>query len=248
MDRIPVSDRQDQPADLQGFIDGVDNGRVFGWAFDRNAPDRRVAVQLRRDGELVDEAVADRRRGDLIANGVGDGAHAFELPLPGDLADRDTLAEDLTVSAVSEQGNLIAVVCRDPVNPADVGDLQRGMLRTVELADASRRSQAAWNGATGRALRDVQQRLADMPKQADIHSALAPVADVEPCLRSMDQRLAGLAVHLLRLDDSLRQLAESADATDCKKYEKYLRITLIGSLCFGLAAVTAILVLIGRQW
>lgn len=72
--------------ELHGFLDGVSDDRIYGWAWDPTRPGARVEVELRIDGQLVARVRADRERGDLASAGIGDGRHGFELSL-GPLAD-----------------------------------------------------------------------------------------------------------------------------------------------------------------
>jgi len=67
----------------QGFVDHVGPSRVAGWAWDAANPDARLSVTIEVDGKEVATVVADRHRPDLAAAGKGDGAHAFEVQLPG---------------------------------------------------------------------------------------------------------------------------------------------------------------------
>lgn len=67
----------------RGFLDGVSEGRVLGWAWDPAAPESRQRVALTIDGQSISDVTADLARPDLRDAGVGDGAHAFDLPVPG---------------------------------------------------------------------------------------------------------------------------------------------------------------------
>ena len=87
---------------VNGRVDAIDQGRVFGWAFDPAEPQRRVAIRVILDGKTIAEAAADRDRPDLLRNGIGDGKHAFEIALPEPAASR---ASDLVVVAVNGLDN-----------------------------------------------------------------------------------------------------------------------------------------------
>jgi hypothetical protein len=66
---------------LRGRVDAVDGNRVFGWAWHPERPRERIAITIFAGDDAVASAVADRPRIDLRRNGVGDGAHAFDIEL-----------------------------------------------------------------------------------------------------------------------------------------------------------------------
>jgi hypothetical protein len=80
---------------LAGHVDTWRRDGVYGWAWYPDRPDERVVLELRHGAEVVAVFTADRPRSDLAANGVGDGCHAFECPLPPELA--DVLPADLSI-------------------------------------------------------------------------------------------------------------------------------------------------------
>jgi alginate O-acetyltransferase complex protein AlgJ len=66
---------------LDGAIQGVDAGRLVGWAADRDDLDRQLSVDVNVDGKLVRKAVTGRWS-DGAAKATGDGAHGFIVELP----------------------------------------------------------------------------------------------------------------------------------------------------------------------
>lgn len=69
---------------IKGFLDGIDGQYVFGWAWDRENPEKRLEVVVYVDGEPVAEGVADIYREDLEKEGIGDGRYGFRVKLPED--------------------------------------------------------------------------------------------------------------------------------------------------------------------
>lgn len=63
-------------------MDGISNGACQGWVFDKNAPHVRVEVEAVWGGEVIGRVVADQYRPRLLNSGIGDGRHAFALPIP----------------------------------------------------------------------------------------------------------------------------------------------------------------------
>ena len=69
--------------ELTGNLDAVSpEGHVLGWCFSPTDPDSRRVLAVEVDGREVTTVVADQRRADLLAAGMGDGLHAFALELP----------------------------------------------------------------------------------------------------------------------------------------------------------------------
>ena len=75
-----------------GILEACEPWRVRGWAFERAAPARPVALDLYLDGALVTSLVADRLRDDVAAAGFGDGLAGFDIALPAPL-DRAILVD-----------------------------------------------------------------------------------------------------------------------------------------------------------
>jgi hypothetical protein len=73
-------------AGLEGCLDEASRGRVRGWARDLDRPGRPVQLQIVADGLVLCEVVADMFRADLLAAGIGDGRHAFDVTIPGGLS------------------------------------------------------------------------------------------------------------------------------------------------------------------
>ena len=66
---------------LQGFVDGFDDGTLFGWAA-RPGDARPLTIEVLRDGRSLGTALASLYREDLKNAGIGDGRHGFEFRLP----------------------------------------------------------------------------------------------------------------------------------------------------------------------
>src|SRR5438128_835906 len=73
--------------EFEGFVDRIDNGLVFGWAWQPAVPNEPVQVDVYVDRVLQVTASANLYRPDLEAAGKGDGRHAFEVALREQLKD-----------------------------------------------------------------------------------------------------------------------------------------------------------------
>ena len=64
---------------LQGYIDGFERDRIYGWMRDSNSACTSVALLVSIDDLHVFRIIADRSRADLVAAGIG--PHSFDLVL-----------------------------------------------------------------------------------------------------------------------------------------------------------------------
>ena len=64
---------------IKGYVDFVGELHAAGWAYDPDAPDAYVRVEIWCDGKLVTTATANEDRADLAGNGIGKGDHAFRI-------------------------------------------------------------------------------------------------------------------------------------------------------------------------
>lgn len=71
----------------QGHFDCVAGRDICGWAWNPAAPHSPVTVRVHIDGQIVAEGMAVQHRPDLQAAGIGDGHHAFFIPLPENQVD-----------------------------------------------------------------------------------------------------------------------------------------------------------------
>lgn len=68
--------------ELKGRIDTIKNYCLLGWLADFNNFNRKLEFEFFIDGEKECSGIANVYREDLKKNGIGDGFHGFELPLP----------------------------------------------------------------------------------------------------------------------------------------------------------------------
>jgi hypothetical protein len=165
------------PISVAGYIDAITGNRIFGWAWDRERPEARIAIRLEHKGEIVATVAADRAREDLAANGLGDGAHAFEVALPEGIP-----AKEVRVAAVCPASGQVI-----PLGSKDAG---QGRPETKHMLEAVVRSQRQ----LARQVAAVADRLPD--------SETASVGGAE-----ITARLTELEVALTRIDTSLAALA-----------------------------------------
>ncbi|BAI74239.1 hypothetical protein AZL_a07080 (plasmid) [Azospirillum sp. B510] len=249
-DSAPVADSMGDPSDtpqaaaIVGHIDALQGGRVFGWAWDGNHPGDRLEVELRleRDGgppEILARVAADRPRPDLAGGGIGDGSHAFEA--------------EVTLPSEADPSRVVAVV-RSPStgettlfvqpHPEDqrLDRLLGPHLRRVgERIDAVRRDQrqlAAAQQAIGRLLREAGEGVTALRADTSrLEAAQGERMDaLALSLHELSERVGGLEVFLMRMDQSLRGLdGASAERTGGPGWSPLL--TVVGSTTGAFAAV-----------
>jgi hypothetical protein len=76
--------------DLDGYLDGVSDTHVLGWAWNPHRVDDALTVGIYDGGTLLSTVTADRMRPDLRDNKVGTGKYGFSLPIPANLRDGKT--------------------------------------------------------------------------------------------------------------------------------------------------------------
>jgi hypothetical protein len=81
-----------QPPEFTGYVDGVSEGHVRGWAYDRTRPRRRLALGVYVAGERVGISRAELYRQDLANAGIGDGCCGFDFELPDQSTDSETVS------------------------------------------------------------------------------------------------------------------------------------------------------------
>ncbi|TDH64421.1 hypothetical protein E2C06_00295 [Dankookia rubra] len=177
---------QGRTSDVRGVIDNATPDRLYGWAWDFGHPAHRVRVVLRIGGETLAEARADGARPDLAKAGIGDGCHAFELPLRPEW--RDRLAE-LAVVAFGDDGREYPIAVRLPRQSTPASNaMQRTMEGVIAEQRDLRRELVALRERTGQ---QDGERQAEVPA---IDALQTRVQHLELWLTRLDTRLAELTV------------------------------------------------------
>lgn len=77
---------------VEGCVDGVQGVHVIGWAYDPDAPNKPVPVDVCCNGKVIAAGSADLFRSDLKSAGKGNGKCAFRVRIPNDHLDGRELA------------------------------------------------------------------------------------------------------------------------------------------------------------
>jgi glycosyltransferase involved in cell wall biosynthesis len=73
-------------SEVVGYLDGYRRGGFEGWAWMPSRPEHRLEIEIVVNGFVIARTMASDYRADLRAAGVGDGRHAFVVPLELDTA------------------------------------------------------------------------------------------------------------------------------------------------------------------
>lgn len=179
---------------MKGRVDAVDDGRLFGWAFDPSTPDKRLTIRVLLDGKPIAEAVADKERPDLRRNGIGDGSHAFDVMLPQFASIR---AGELVVIAINGAGVEQSLRVPKPDEQAAEALIAAPMTRILDKLDMLMAAQRQLQ---------VNQRSLQRPATIDGtgNNAALDLVDISGSIEGLrgdvNQRMTELDVHLMRMD------------------------------------------------
>lgn len=183
---------------MEGYLDALDNGQVFGWAWDRLNPTDRLQIELRIEGRVAAIATADRQRPDLAEGNIGDGAHSFVATL-----DEETEADAISAEAVSPTtGDRYILALRVPASEAAAN---AALLRKVASAvDAIGQGQRR----LGAALREVRGKTPN----ADHDRISRQLAEIRDAQAALAKQQAGLEIFLMRFETMLRNVSGCSEA------------------------------------
>jgi hypothetical protein len=75
-----------------GHVDRIVEGKLRGWAMVIDQPKVKAKVHVLVDGKVIKSGIANKLRKDLVAAGLGDGHHGFEIGLDAEI-DPDSTVE-----------------------------------------------------------------------------------------------------------------------------------------------------------
>jgi hypothetical protein len=215
-----------RPAEIQGLVDSATATHLLGWAWNAAAAAERVTIELRLADEVVATTRADQDRADLAPAGIGDGRHAFSLPLQPEWRQRPA---DLAVVARTADGAEAALAIRIRRAEADQNAVLQKLVETV--------------GRTHRELRQDLEQLARRlpPEEARLGEQLNALAEGQAAL---DAKLETLALWLTRLDARLAALpVAAAPPPPARGLDAWQRALggVLGIVLLGACIVTAAL-------
>lgn len=202
-------------SEIQGRIDAVEGGRVYGWAWDRKAPEARLEVQVWLGERHLGTVVADKDRSDLRGNGIGDGQHAFELALDSAVADaskgdpKGEIKGEITALARSPAtGALVALAKPSAAESVAERVVAPPLRRIAEGLDVLRAGQRRIYEAQQAALQSVKDLvLRNQDLHADKLTALEQgFAEIRTAQQALANQFTEMEVFYMRFDAALREL------------------------------------------
>jgi hypothetical protein len=199
-------DTLDSPVGVTGRVDAIDNGRLYGWAFDRSHPNSRMQVIVSLGSQKIAEVTADKLRSDLRRNGVGDGQHAFDIPLPESVTARQRDLSIVAVSPTGEERILYAPTLDEQAAEALIAAPLTRVLEKLEILMAAQRQLQLNQRGVQRATTegDGAGRGADAPP--------AQIEQIETTQTEIVSRLSELEIFLMRFDGIVAGLEGRIDA------------------------------------
>ncbi|MBB3216268.1 hypothetical protein FHW72_001339 [Ochrobactrum sp. RC6B] len=216
---------------MKGRVDAIEEGRLYGWAFDPSVPTERLLIRVLLDDKPIAEAPADKDRPDLKRNGIGDGKHAFEVMLPQFAAAR---AGELVVVAANAAGGEQKLRVPKPDEQAAEALIAAPMTRILDKLDMLMAAQ--------RQLQVNQRSLQRVAPTLDASGNAAPAelldiaSSVDGLRTDLHQRMTELDVHIMRMDGVVAGLEQRME--DVRKRSSG-DIKLLFLLMFVLAGFVA---------
>lgn len=184
---------------IQGRVDAIDKGHIFGWAWHADRPTERLTVEAVHDGRVVARVIADRTRVDLRRNGIGDGSFAFDLQV-----DNAIDLEQVIIRAVAGTGE--SQVLRIPSTDERAAEaavavpIARVLERLEFLLVAQRQLQLAQRD-TSTAMVALTERIDALAgKDGAIQAAVTHVSGAHD---EVAERVTSIEVFLSRFDTTL---------------------------------------------
>lgn len=174
---------------VAGFVEAVTETAVLGWAWSPGSA-APLPVELRLDNEVVATATADGMREDLARNGIGEGRHAFTLPVPDRLRSR---LSEMRVMVQAPDGAVVPL--GSPPVEDGVAERLTQVQRGIEMLVGSHRVlhrnlQAVM---VERAEQKPEPAAAPAPDPAAVQALQEGLATVELFVARLEVALAGMA-------------------------------------------------------
>lgn len=192
---------------VTGYVEAVTDTAALGWVWQPGLSDR-LRVELRLGEQVLNQACADGMREDLARSGIGDGRHAFTLPIPEAMRSR---VNEMRVFVICEGDDAIALDAPPmPVAKVDrLADVQRG----VDMLVGSQRL----------IHRNLQAAL--LQQTPSLTSALA---DISAAQTGLQESIATFELFAVRLEQAL--VTREAPATVVPTRRGLQIVTAISSL------------------
>lgn len=193
---------------LQGFIDAVERGVIYGWAWNPQRPEEPVDVEILLGERVLAVVTADIFRADLVELEIGDGRHAFEFALPDELVGQLDSAEVEVRFAGSELPLPRMQVRPSRRNPPDGPPRPQAEL-IATLQERIAMQEQVINDMSN-VLRGMVDRFKNLPVPGD-QSIERPVVDesLRETIEQQSRNLQIIETYMGSFGQSLREIADA---------------------------------------
>jgi hypothetical protein len=189
---------------LIGRVDELQNGKIFGWAYNPDNPSEHVVIRVSHGTQVVASGVANIVRPDLPDAGIGDGDHAFAIPVPPNISS----FHGLTIMAQSQKSGEVALQIATN-DDRRVDELFAIFAKNYEDALVALKEQF-----------DILERRFAEVETSDgktIDAASLP-EELSDRLNRLEMRMESAEVFFMRIDELTRKLAEEQKKGKRKRF------------------------------
>lgn len=191
---------------LQGFIDAIERGVVYGWAWNPQRPEERTQVDILHGDKHLATVTAEQFRSDLVDLEIGDGNHAFEFGLPDSLHG-DVHSSEIEVRFAGSAVPLPRMRVRpEPRSRRD--GLQRPEAEVIATLQDRIAMQEQIIADMSNLLKGLVERLRDLPALERDREFSPHDTELEAAINKQSTILQGLEVYMATFGQSLRDLAD----------------------------------------
>lgn len=190
---------------IEGYIDAIEAGRIYGWTWDKSDPAERLTVEIRHGDRLLTRILADQPRPDLAANGIGDGKYAFIADIDPALA--ANVDGQLRVLA-GMTGQECTIVLRKQGAPEEP-PLANIVLGEIRARDQRLQGQLKQLVTVANDRRGVDQTAVERLRES--------LGKIDAAVGSIDQRMEAIEIFQVRFETLLKDYEDRVKTAEMRK-------------------------------
>lgn len=177
---------------LMGRVDELNNSKVYGWAFNSESPTEHLVIRIMQGPRVIASGVANVTRPDLPDAGIGEGDHAFEIPVPPNI---ESFVGLMVIAQSQKEGEIALPIASNDDRRLD--DLFMAFSQQYEDALVAMKEELDTLrervGATGKASARVAGELP---------------TDLDERLTKLESRMEAAEIFFVRIDEAVHKLVE----------------------------------------
>lgn len=178
---------------LTGRVDDFQKGKLYGWCFNTEAPGEHLLIRISFGSQTVASGVASLTRPDLPEAGIGEGDHAFEIMMPPHIVSMRGL---VIIAQSARHGEAVLPIASNDERHLD----ELFQIFSNRYDEALKLLKSEMNA--------TMQDLAELRETSG--SGHSPIGeDADGRIASLEKRMESTEVFLVRIDESVRALAEA---------------------------------------